>query len=424
LGRISEQVSSVQLERSTGGAILPDHGTPEVYRRGEVEGTAVIDMPASYIGREQTFLKHRVLHEYLAAWAQKMASHGAPLWYVDCFAGPWESADTERKDTSISVALSTLNEATASWAGKKTVATSAVFVEKNGAAYAALESFLPRVKGIVNAVALRGEFGAHVDEIDRMVGDAPAFIFVDPTGWDGAAMKFIAKLARGRHRDVLVNVMYDHLNRFKDDQRRFLRDQMHEFFGLDESLELETGLAEDGLMRFYRERLKAVANLPFVADLAVPVPHKDRTNFRLVVGGHHPAVVKLFRDVEKKVMGVEAGGVRGAAREREKASRTPEQSALFEAPHPPTDRRYEELRAKAERDVRQGVPVLLRKEGSMRYGELWPRILCACHMSQNDLNVLLLKMRDEGLITVAGISARERSLKDHHHVRLPDGGAA
>jgi len=48
-----------------------------------------MDVPAEYAGREQTYLKHRVLAEYLVAWGIKLGSLArrrpeTRLWFVDC----------------------------------------------------------------------------------------------------------------------------------------------------------------------------------------------------------------------------------------------------------------------------------------------------------------------------------------------------
>jgi three-Cys-motif partner protein len=87
--------------------------------------------------------------------------------------------------------------------------------------------------GQVATHPLNCEFGEAVPKIQQLVGSDPAFIFVDPTGWKGAAMKFIAPLVDRPRRDVLVNVMFNDVNRFKDDPRAFLRKQMEDFFGLE-----------------------------------------------------------------------------------------------------------------------------------------------------------------------------------------------
>lgn len=73
-------------------------------------------VPQEYHGREQTFLKHRVLEEYLAVWSHKLASiPGSHLWYVDVFAGPWQSKGTDRRDTSVAIGLKALQAAASTW---------------------------------------------------------------------------------------------------------------------------------------------------------------------------------------------------------------------------------------------------------------------------------------------------------------------
>ena len=109
-----------------------------------------------------------------------------------------------------------------------------------------------------------------VTNLQAWLGSDAALIFVDPTGWKGAAMRFIAPLAKDQpRRDVLVNVMFDHINRFKDDPRAFLREQMREFFGLGDA-ELPEALAEEDLFALYRGKLKEICGLQHAADLAIP----------------------------------------------------------------------------------------------------------------------------------------------------------
>src|SRR5262245_54316673 len=118
------------------------------------------DLPAEYRGREQTWLKHEVLKGYLQAWAQKLGSipsRPVHLWYVDCFSGPWESANSERADTSVAIGLRALNQAAQTWAAsKRVIMLHAVFVEKDPAAFAELQSFAAHAAGAVDVHCLPG----------------------------------------------------------------------------------------------------------------------------------------------------------------------------------------------------------------------------------------------------------------------------
>ena len=346
-----------------------------------------MDIPSEYYGREQSFLKHRFLTEYLRAWAHKLGSRARSgtqrLWYVDVFAGPWSSADAELRDTSIYIGLQALEEAAQTWRDTKDVniEVGAVFVEKDRRAFARLQEFLCQHQGVVETHPFMGEFGQHVAGIQRLIGDDPAFVFVDPTGFKGAQMQFIAPLMAPRYRDVLINVMFNHVNRWKDDPRLFLREQMRAFFGLDDS-DLPAGLKEPELLQLYRRRLKLTCGIEWAADIGVPHPTIDRTWFRLVVGGKHPKVLEVFRDAERKVMGNEAAVVREDARVRSAT-----QPSLFSAEDTAG---AQELRYTRQRDEDLNrVRTLLREhlgDGQSSWQQIWPVLLEELHLTLSELS--------------------------------------
>lgn len=371
----------------------------------------------AYEGREQTYLKHRVLEEYLRPWAHKLGSFArykpTKLWYVDCFAGPWKSADDELKDTSVAIGLAELRNAANTWReqGGHKVDLGAIFVEKNEKSFAALSKYLETHSEGIDVVAIPGEFGAAVHQINKRIGSDPAFLFVDPTGWKGAAMNYIAPLAAAPTRDVLINVMFNDLNRFKDDRRAFLRTQIAEFFGLGEG-EIQSGLDEESLFELYRNQVKAKCRVPLVADLVIPHPQKERTWFRLVVGAHHNASVKLFRDVERKVCGTEAAEVRDEAKNRG----NPQLSLLDTTPAADLsyDRLHGDGRAFAPRDV---LDIVSRRP--VPYEVLWPQVLLNRHITLPDLNDIVGRMHRSGEIVIKGLGEKERTPKDNHLIALP-----
>jgi three-Cys-motif partner protein len=385
-----------------------------------------LDVPAEYQdGREQTFFKHEVLRHYLRAWSQKLGSvsqsgRRVRLWYVDCFAGPWSSRTEDHADTSVAIGMNALEEALSTWADAPAkVEAGAIFVEANPTSATRLTEFLTgrAQKGVAWKV-LVGAFGSQVGAIQRMIGDDAAFLFVDPTGWKGAGMQFIAPLAAGRWRDVLVNVMFHHINRWKDDPRAFLRNQMRDLFGLGDA-DLPSGLGEEHLMALYRSQLKDRAKLGFVADLAVPHPTIDRTFFRLVVGGHHAEVVRLFRQVEEKVVGRDAGSVRDKAKSRVRESRTGQTELLLGAPG--IDVRYRNMR---DRDLAAALPPLrarIAAEGPLRFEQIWPSILEENHVTRKHLADAILDEVTAGRLVVQGFLPRERTIKDTHVIAVPAG---
>ena len=377
-----------------------------------------MEIPDEYQGREQTFLKHRVLRDYLVAWGHKLGSRSrfgaVRLWHVDCFAGPWKQRDADLADTSIAIGLRALEEAAATWREQGyQINVGALFVEPNDDAFARLSEFLARRAGTVQTHAFHGEFGDHVEEIQRRIGGDPAFIFVDPTGWRGAAMRFIAPLM-GTRRDVMVNVMFNHVNRFKDDPRTFLREQMTDFFGLTEG-ELPPHLDEEGLIELYRGQLKRRGGLRFAADLAIPHPTRNRTWFRLAVGGNSPAVLDQFRDVERKVVGQEAGIVRDAAARRRRELRTAQPELGLGSNNP--DQRYLAMRSMGIAGI-EGVLREVLASGPQPFVDVWPVLLERLHVTRSDAARRAFELVREGKAVASGLGPRERTIKDAHVVSL------
>lgn len=382
-----------------------------------------VKVPVEYEGREQTFLKHRILTEYLNSWAQKWASTArlpgrtreVHLWYVDCFAGPWQAQGEELEDTSVAIGLKALEQAATRWSAYP-IKLSAIFVEKDRRAFEQLNEFLSKRKGAVNAYALPGAFGDFVEKIDELLGTDPAFLFVDPTGWKGVGMKFIAPLACKPRRDVLINVMFNHINRFKDDPREFLRVQMKEFFGLHEG-DIPTRLAEDELFDFYRGQLRHASGVPYVADLVIPHATKDRTWFRLVVGGHHQAAVELFRDVEKRICGAEASKVRDEARSREAGQ------LGFALDLEQEDITYQRLHQLGKQCAATDVLNRLRVQAPQTFGGLWPEILCERHVTRTELVQVVLVLVKQGRLVIGDEppGTRRKSIRDEDLVDVAGG---
>jgi three-Cys-motif partner protein len=324
-------------------------------------------IPNAYIGKEHTLLKHLILKDYLEGWSHKMASISKyvgklSLFYVDCFSGPWKSSSEEHSDTSIYIALRALNEAHKTWIKNGyNIEMNAIFVEKNKRSFDELENLVNIEKQNVKVFTFLGEFGNYVQHIQSIVNDNPLLLFVDPTGWKGASMKFIAPLVNSRFRDVIINVMFDHINRFKDAELKFIRQQMEDFF--EETLKPD--LSEEELMSLYRKNIKNKCRLNYSADLIIPHPTKYRTKYRLVVGGNHPEVIRLF----------------GLQRTK--------------------------------RDIRK----VLMKYGKISFEKIWPILLERNHITFNDSKNLIKEMLEDDLI-IQNMSKSERSIKDYHILEL------
>lgn len=116
-----------------------------------------MSIPGDYDGREQSYLKHRVLGEYLEKWAFKLGSFAKQgrikIWYVDAFAGPWGSHNDAHEDTSVAIGISALEQAKIIWSKKQyPIDVGAVFVEKDPDTFAQLDALVKRRAAALTAI--------------------------------------------------------------------------------------------------------------------------------------------------------------------------------------------------------------------------------------------------------------------------------
>lgn len=382
-------------------------------------------MDEAYVGREQTWIKHLVLKKYLTAWGMKMAMTSAPgrerLWYVDCFAGPWRTQTEAREDTSAAIALKVLNDVRvrAAESGRQ-VQVGAVFVELDSSRSGDLERFVEQARGDVATRVFSGALGDCIEDIRHAIGQDAGFVFVDPTGWKGADMDYVAQLAHPGRRDVLINFMYDFLNRFKAEgqrgaeQRKWLIAQLEAFFGTQDTSKFAT-MDENELVQEYCRNLKSKCSLRFALSLAVPMPGFDRTYFHLVVGGSNPKVVELFRTVEFDVIGGQAGPVMEEARRRIEEDRSGQRS-LFANPEARI-RSFEQRRHDDLGRIKHEILALLR-HGERSFSDVWPRVMEKLHVRLTDTKDVATELYRSGAIVVDTWREGQRKIRDEDRLRI------
>jgi len=113
-----------------------------------------------YKGKEQSFIKHRLLETYLERLFMIIGQHESRIRYVDWFAGPWKAESDDLRDTSIAISLGLMKACQENLEKKgKNVRFQALFIEKNIESYKKLNSFLQTESTEeVSADSLHGDF--------------------------------------------------------------------------------------------------------------------------------------------------------------------------------------------------------------------------------------------------------------------------
>lgn len=290
--------------------------------------------PSWYEGREQTYVKHFVLANYLQRLAHIVGPHVQTLTYIDAFAGPWGNKDGDLDDTSPKIALGVLTEATDSLQKRgKQVGVRAMFIEKNKAGVDALKAGLPQAAG-TDLLVTHGKFEQLMPEAVTFARRAGTFCFtfIDPCGWTGMNLAEITPLLRVTPGEVLVNFMTDHINRFVDHPDAKYAAQFEALFGSttfrDAWVNLQGDDRQEAMVGRYCERVREAGGFRHVISAVVLNPLKSRAYFHLVYATRSDMGLKVFRDIERQALG-EQSSVGAKAQQRARKDRSGQQGELF-----------------------------------------------------------------------------------------------
>jgi len=374
-----------------------------------------VKSPEYYKGREQTYLKHFFLERYLERVTYNIGSFANEFVYVDGFSGPWKSGDEALDDTSFMIAIKKLREVREGLAKVgRTPKIRCMFVEKGPGPYRALEAAVRDVTDI-QIETLNGEFEHSIPEVLKFVGKAFSLVFIDPTGWTGFGLKQITPILQHRPGEVLVNFMFDYINRFLDDPRPDIAASFAELFG-GPGWETAVGTAvrrEDAIVDLYRERMRAAGGFAHVTSTRIQKPTHDRSYFYLVYGtGHFKGLVE-FREVERKAVD-EQERVRFTAKQESREARTG-QTELFNADDVAGGPASFEVERRVQRDLAvERLRALLRRQPKVPYEVALAMLLELPLVWEADVKRIILDLRGAGELDVVGLNPPERTPKKGH----------
>jgi len=359
---------------------------------------------SDYNGREQSYVKHVFLENYLKALVYKTASIYPHIVYVDGFAGPWQSANERFEDTSFGIALDALRQAKESWKQMgRNVRMSAHLVEQNAAAYARLAE-IPKRFPDVSVSTYSGDFVGRIPTILKAIpSDAFTFSFIDPKGWRIPLQQLAPLLSRGNS-EAIFNFMFDFINRAAN-----IRDS-NIVAGLNELIphwdwrsKIAVAETHDGgnltpdarktvLVDAFTESLAKLGNYQFVAETTILRSPKDRPLYCLCYATRHSSGIEVFRDCQIKAL--QKQSATRAAVKLQHAAKTSGQAEMFESLH---DMGPDELNAFLARERQQAERSLLdltpQKPEAVRYEILWPKVLARHVIRRPHVNELAVKLR-------------------------------
>ncbi len=282
-----------------------------------------------------------------------------------------------------------------------------IFVESDAGAFAELESCIEDITDM-EVRALHGEFEQVLPDIVAGVGQSFALTFIDPTGWTGFALETITPLLAKRG-EVLVNFMFDFVNRFRADERETTARTFDELFG-GPGWEEPVRMGEEAMLAFYLERLKQKCRFRYVTHTRVLKPLSDRTYFYLVYATRHPKGLVEFRAVERPLL-KEQEQVRADVKQTARIKKSG-QGELFRDADAGADPLKGELERNQSR-ARNVLMDLLGERSPRRFEEVLPPMLETPMVDKSVAKRIMTALRDAGHLVIEGMKPRQR---------LPDGG--
>ena len=262
--------------------------------------------PEIYRGREQSYIKHLFLNEYIQTAAFKTLQGRSRIFnFVDAFAGPWNVSDEQNySDASFHQVLHTL-EAVRSSLGRQGNAGLKInfcFCETKKKAFEKLRKYADGHSKFQIHV-YHGRFENHLDEISNMCRVGFTFTFVDPTGWNIDSQP-IFQFLKNQHGEFLLNFMSEHINRHARYSQvtasfgRFLADPNWNDDFNNLSSEWNN---EQKVLLLLKKNLKSNKVTTYLPDYPILKPGEDRVKMRLILGTNSPKGLEVFRDVQFNV---------------------------------------------------------------------------------------------------------------------------
>ena len=267
----------------------------------------------NYIGREQAYIKHCLLEEYLPEWAYKVGRVWDELVYVDGFAGPWQTKHADYADTSFGVAIQALRQCQNGLREHgRNLKMESILVDQDKNAFDELQKFAELQSNPGFGVhALHGQFIEKIETIDSIIKNntrkAFRFVFLDPKGWADIPMKRLQPFLRNRSCEVLINLMTRHIIRFLDEP-----DRAHSYLNLFARKEAVDSLRDSRLnkedphsraeraVREYGRSLRLLCGFRYVSAAVILEPEEEAIRYFLVYATNHPRGVEVFKSAETK----------------------------------------------------------------------------------------------------------------------------
>jgi three-Cys-motif partner protein len=356
-----------------------------------------------YFDREQTKAKHFILKRYLQALAFKVLRF-SDITYVDGFSGPWETQTEDFADSSFKIAIEVLKDAQQKiriQTGRRKKIR-CFFSESNRQVYAKLATAIAPFHKPEQDFEIRtycGEFEDAVPEIQTFIDRSFPLIFIDPTGWTGYPLNKIKPLFNRPKCEVLINFMYDFVNRAVSMNDAKTIASLDPILGGSEwESRLDPNLPRGrAVEKLFRDNLAQAGNFDFVVSTKIDRSTADRPHFFIVYGTKSREGLKTFRETEYDALRVNARD-RADAKERRREHKSGSSDLFSGLDAEIKESTIDEIVKEQKLLARDALLKALHELGPVSFSDVWSMLLQAYMLRVTNVKDICIALAKAGII--------------------------
>lgn len=344
---------------------------------------------------EQTKIKHRVLGSYAKIWISKLGKYNETMFF-DCHAGCGAYIDKETGE--VTYGSSFLVEDIAHDINAKRMSKHFICACETDQSHH--DNFKKAIADIgKKTISLKNDdFQNVLDDprVKKYYSNHPTLFFVDPFGYT-MKMSSIAKMMVSRKNEVLINFMFDFINRFLSVTDPYILD---EFFGSTDwrnACSMSLSERERYLVDLFKQNLKKATHAKYVYAYRLCYADKDQTYYYLVHATNNIQGITYMKD---SFASVNNGRVEYLGKHQDSVS-------LYDL----DDFKSADFIARA-----------LKPFASQRHSfdYIWENVADSVPYTSKDLSIALSALESEGKVKIVRISSKRGQYKQHDLVIFGD----
>ncbi len=224
-------------------------------------------------------------------------------------------------------------------------------------------------------------------------------------------MDRITPLLNNARGEVIVNFMYDHINRFLNDTRPEIEASFHRLFGTEQWKFIRNVEDREQIVEYYGAQLQKHGAYSFVTFTPILKPLADRPHFYLLYCTRNIRGLIEFRTTEQRSLPAQQHA-RDAGKQRHRIAKTGQQE-LYDASDLSTPNALEHERDKQLTKARDRFAAEIAPGRQLTYEQMLGKLLIQPFVSEKDIKQLIADAARRGDVFIDGLTGKQTAPRFH-----------